>query len=47
MTDEKAQSEKFKKLARQLEADEDEIAWDERLKKVVKHKPTPEKSADS
>jgi hypothetical protein len=34
---------KFKELARELEADEDEAHWDERLKKVAKAKPAPEK----
>lgn len=38
------QLEKFKQAARELEADEDAARWDERLKKVVKAKPTPEKS---
>lgn len=37
-----AQLDKFKALARELEADEDEARWDERLKKVVAHKPAPE-----
>lgn len=37
-----SQSDKFKALARELEADEDEARWDERLAKVAKHKPTPE-----
>jgi hypothetical protein len=41
--DKQTQLDKFKELARELEADEDEAAWDERLKKVAKHKPTPEK----
>jgi len=42
MTDEpKTQSEKFKELARELEVDEDEAHWDERLKKVAKQKPPP------
>ena len=36
---EQSQSDKFKELARELEADEDEGRWDERLKKVAKHKP--------
>ena len=40
--DDKSQVEKFKALARELEADEDEVRWDERLKKVAKHKPMPE-----
>jgi len=39
----KPQTDKFKALARELEADEDEARWDERLKKVAKHKPEPEK----
>ena len=42
-TAQKSQSDKFKKLARELEADEDEARWDERLKKVAKGKPEPEK----
>lgn len=33
------QSDKFKELARELECDEDEAHWDERLKKVAKAKP--------
>ncbi len=41
--DQPSQSDKFKALARELEADEDEARWDERLKKVVAHKPAPEK----
>lgn len=34
-----SQLDKFKELAREVEADEDEAHWDERLKKVAKHKP--------
>jgi hypothetical protein len=41
-----SQPEKFKKLARELEADEDEARWDERLKKVAKAKPDGEKRSD-
>lgn len=41
MTEDKPQLEKFKQAARDLEADEDEARWDERLKKVVKAKPKP------
>lgn len=37
-----SQSDKFKALARELEADEDEARWDERLTKVERHKPAPE-----
>jgi hypothetical protein len=40
MTDDKTQLDKFKELAREVEADEDEAHWDERLKKVAKHKPS-------
>jgi hypothetical protein len=39
MTEGKSQSDKFKEAARELEADEDEAHWDERLKKVAKGKP--------
>jgi hypothetical protein len=37
------QLEKFKQAARELESDEDEARWEERLKKVAMHKPAPEK----
>lgn len=40
--DQPSQLDKFKALARELEADEDEARWDERLAKVVAHKPRPE-----
>jgi hypothetical protein len=43
MTDKKPQIDKFKALARELEADEDEAHWGERSKKVTKAKPAPEK----
>jgi hypothetical protein len=43
MTDEPSQLDKFKKLAREVEADEDEARWDERLRKVAQHKPAPDK----
>jgi len=33
------QLDKFKDAARELECDEDEARWDERLKKVAKAKP--------
>lgn len=40
MTDDKRpQSEKFKELARELEADEEEKHWDDRLRKLAKVKP--------
>lgn len=37
-SDGKSQSDEFKKLARELECDEDEARWDERLKKLAKGK---------
>jgi hypothetical protein len=39
VSDPKSQLEKFKEAARQLETDDDEARFDERLKKLVKHKP--------
>ncbi|GGN63265.1 hypothetical protein GCM10011349_47670 [Novosphingobium indicum] len=36
--EQKSQSDKFKELARELESDEDEARWDERLKKIAKAK---------
>ena len=39
MPDKSSQLDKFKELARDLGADEDEKRWDERLKKVAKQKP--------
>ena len=44
MSKEQTQREKFEKAARELECDEDEAHWDERLRKVAKPKPEP--SAD-
>lgn len=41
--DRKSQLDKFKDAARELEADEDEARWDEKLGKLVKVKPKPEK----
>lgn len=43
MNDQKSQADKFKELAREVEADEDEARWDEKLAKVAKVKPKPEK----
>ena len=45
MTDDKPQLDKFKQAARDHEADEDEARRDERLKKLAKTKPAPEKPA--
>lgn len=41
-TAQRNQSNKFKALARKVEADEDEARRDERLAEVVAHKPAPE-----
>ena len=38
-TDKKSQLDKFKEAARDLETDDDEARFDERLRKIVKHKP--------
>lgn len=37
-----SQSDKFKKAAKELECDEDEKRWEEKLRKVVKQKPAPD-----
>jgi hypothetical protein len=39
MENKQSQSDKFKEAARELEADEDEKRWEERLKKVAKAPP--------
>ena len=39
MTDDKTQLDKFKEAARDLETDDDEARFDERMRKIVKHKP--------
>jgi hypothetical protein len=38
MDKDQAQSEKFKAAARELDCDEDEARWDERLRKVARQK---------
>ena len=42
---EQAQLDKFKQAARDLEADDDEARWDERLRKIASHKPKDDKPA--
>ncbi len=37
------QVERFQQAARELECDEDEGRWDERLRKVAKQRPAPDK----
>ena len=39
MTASPSQLKKFKQAARELETDDDEARFDERMKKLVKHKP--------
>ena len=39
MTDKPSQLDKFKEAARQLETDDDEARFDERMKKLLKQKP--------
>lgn len=41
------QLDKFKKLARDQEADEDEARWDDRLRKLAKVKPDTEKPEEA
>jgi hypothetical protein len=45
-SEKKSQTEKFKERARELEADEDEARWEERLRKVAKSIPEEEEPAD-
>jgi hypothetical protein len=42
-TQKKVQAEKFRQKARELECDEDEAAFDDKLGRLVKHKTHPEK----
>lgn len=39
----KAQVDKLKEAARDLESDDNEARFDQRLRKIMKHKPVPEK----
>lgn len=39
MAEDKSQIDKFKEVARELECDDDDKRFDERMKKLVKHKP--------
>lgn len=43
MADPQSQADKFKALAREVEADPDPKAWDKRLRKLAAQKPAPEK----
>lgn len=45
MNNPKTQLEKFKDAARELECDDDDQRFKERLGKLVKHPPTPPESA--
>lgn len=44
--DQKSQLDKFKEAARDLETDDDPKRFDERLGKLVKHKPVEKPKAD-
>lgn len=43
MENEQSQADKFKRAAREIECDPDEKRWEDKLRKVVKPKPVPEK----
>ena len=43
MKDKKSQLDKFKEAARQIETDDDEARFEERLKKLVQQKPSDRK----
>lgn len=45
--DPRTQAEKFADLARELECDEDEAAFDERLKKLAATAPKPKSDKDA
>lgn len=44
--DERSQADKFRDLARELECDDDEAAFDERLKKLAKAPKPPPKGPE-
>jgi hypothetical protein len=47
MTEEpKSQPEKFRDLARELEADEDETRFEDQVRRIAKNPPHPKKLAD-
>jgi hypothetical protein len=43
-TNKQAQLDKFKEAARKHEADESEVAWEAKLKRIAKQKPAPQKA---
>lgn len=45
MDDPTPQTDKFRDLARELECDEDEAAFDEKVRKVAKAAPEPKRDA--
>lgn len=45
--DRKPQPDKFRDLAKELECDEDEAAFEEAVKRIAVTPPEPEKNADS
>lgn len=46
MSNEKTQLDRFKEAARQLETDDDEAAFNEKLGKLVKQKPDEKRETD-
>lgn len=46
MSNDKSQLERFKEAARELGADDDEAAFNAKLRKIVKPKPTDKKPSD-
>ncbi|GEM_PF-2985418 len=46
MTTEKKQADKFTEAARKAESDEDEAAFERKLKRLAKAKPEPKKPSD-
>lgn len=47
MTDKKPQLDRFKEAARELGTDDDEVRFNEKLKKLAKQKPKDDKVSDS
>jgi hypothetical protein len=43
VTDDKTRLDKFKEAAHNLETDDDKTRLDERVRKIVTHKPVPDK----
>jgi len=46
MSDDKTQSDMFKETARELECDDDDARFNERVRKLVKHRPVEPKHGE-